>query len=183
MAEMRRMESLGLTAQLEAEWRRAGLSFRVMLVGESGLGKSTFTRALFRPYVPDAELSAGDADSRVPLRARTAEIREVVFTVENDGFPVEFTVVDCPGYGDSIDSTEWIDSIVGHVTKTFGSHYETTASAGQAVGNGLQRDGLIHACLYFIAAHRYIYHIYVYSSKPTSVCFLGLTKWIPLRRS
>jgi len=49
MAEMRRMESLGLTAQLEAEWRRAGLSFRVMLVGESGLGKSTFTRALFRP--------------------------------------------------------------------------------------------------------------------------------------
>lgn len=148
------MESLGLTAQLEAEWRRAGLSFRVMLVGESGLGKSTFTRALFRPYVPDAELSAGDADSREPLRARTAEIREVVFTVENEGFPVEFTVVDCPGYGDAVDSTSWIDGVVAHVVGTFAKHYEHAAEAGQAVGNGLQRDGLIHACLYFVAAHR-----------------------------
>lgn len=68
-----------------------------MLVGESGLGKSTFTRALFRPYVPDAELSAGDTDSRDPIRARTTAIREVVYTVENDGFPIEFSVVDCPG--------------------------------------------------------------------------------------
>ena len=36
MEHGRPMQSLGLTAQLEAEWRRAGLSFRVMLVGESG---------------------------------------------------------------------------------------------------------------------------------------------------
>eukprot|EP00967_Tisochrysis_lutea_P023502 scaffold26942_cov27-Tisochrysis_lutea.AAC.1 len=154
MSDLRRIESLGLTAQLESEWRRSGVSFRVMLVGESGLGKSTFTRALYRPYVPDAELSAGDSDSREPLRSRTASIREVVFTVENDGFPMEFTVVDCPGYGDSVDSTQWIDAIVQHVRSSFDRHYEREQNGGLAIGNGLQRDGLIHACLYFIAAHR-----------------------------
>jgi len=148
------MQSLGLTAQLEAEWRRAGLSFRVMLVGESGLGKSTFTRALFRPFVPDNELSANDAGAKEALRARTTEIREVVFTVENDGFPIEFSVVDCPGYGDSVDSTEWIDSIVGDITRRFASHYDSNHASGASVGNGLQRDGMVHACLYFIAAHR-----------------------------
>ena len=42
--------------------------------------------------VPDNELSANDAGAKEALRARTTEIREVVFTVENDGFPIEFSV-------------------------------------------------------------------------------------------
>jgi septin family protein len=49
---VRRMDSLRITSQLQSEWQDSGLSFRIMLVGESGQGKSTFTRALLRPYVP-----------------------------------------------------------------------------------------------------------------------------------
>ena len=43
------MDSLRITSQLQSEWQDSGLSFRIMLVGESGQGKSTFTRALLRP--------------------------------------------------------------------------------------------------------------------------------------
>ena len=49
----RSRDSLQLSAQLNQEWQRSGINFRIMLVGESGLGKSTFTRALLRPYVPE----------------------------------------------------------------------------------------------------------------------------------
>ena len=50
---LRSRDSLYLTEQLNHEYRRAGITFRIMLIGESGLGKSTFTRALLRPYVPE----------------------------------------------------------------------------------------------------------------------------------
>ena len=49
----RSRDSLHLGAQLATEWQRSGITFRIMLVGESGLGKSTFTRALLRPFVPE----------------------------------------------------------------------------------------------------------------------------------
>lgn len=97
---VRSVQSLDITSQLKAEWQRSGINFRVMLVGESGLGKSTFTRALFRPYVPEQQLADGEhlaQQARDPIRGRTNEITEIVHQIENDGYPVEFTIVDCPG--------------------------------------------------------------------------------------
>ena len=105
---VRRMDSLRITSQLQSEWQDSGLSFRIMLVGESGQGKSTFTRALLRPYVPDHLLHKGNPE---PLCARTTEITEIVHRVDNEGYPVEFTIVDCPGYGDAIDCSPWIRMI------------------------------------------------------------------------
>ena len=140
----RSRDTLQLSAQLNQEWQRTGINFRIMLVGESGLGKSTFTRALLRPYVPEHILDDGGMHSE-PLRARTTEINEIVYRVENDGFPVEFTVLDCPGFGDAIDSTAWIDSIVGHITSRFAAHYDALGQPPKAeAGNYLQRDGLVH---------------------------------------
>lgn len=146
-----RRESLNIADQLNAEVRSSGLTFRIMLVGESGLGKSTFTRALLRPFVPENLLDAAPLE---PIRTRTEEIQEIVHKVENDGFPVEFTIVDCPGYGDSIDATSWIDRIVAHVTGRFETHYDEAAKQAGVNSAFLQRDGLVHVCLYFIAAHR-----------------------------
>lgn len=71
---LRSRDSLRLADQLNSEWRSTGLNFRIMLVGESGLGKTTFTRALLRPYVPDHELdqaTSHDGSLDGPLRART----------------------------------------------------------------------------------------------------------------
>ena len=154
---LRSRDSLYLTEQLNHEYRRAGITFRIMLIGESGLGKSTFTRALLRPYVPEHMLDepAGSVATDA-LRERTTEITEIVHKVENDGFPVEITVVDCPGYGDAMDSTEWIDNIVQYVTGRFSEHYDALGNPpkGDGPASNLQRDGLVHVCLYFIAAHR-----------------------------
>ena len=158
---LRQRDSLSLGEQLNREWRRAGINFRVMLVGESGLGKTTFTRALLRPYVPEHLLDQGtlSSDLNEPVRGRTVGIQEIVHSVENDGFPVEFEIIDCPGYGDSVDSSGWIDDIIQYVTKRFEGHYDALGNPPKMDGehtsmNALQRDGLVHVCLYFIAAHR-----------------------------
>jgi len=151
----RSRESLQLSAQLNAEWQRSGINFRIMLVGESGLGKTTFTRALLRPFVPD-DMLHGAAYVPATLTARTTEIKEIVHKVDNDGFPVEITVVDCPGYGDQVDSTPWINSIIEYVQQRFMDHYDKLSAPPSQNGPALalQRDGLVHVCLYFIAAHR-----------------------------
>jgi len=150
----RSRDSLHLSQQLNNEWQRSGINFRIMLVGESGLGKSTFTRALLRPYVPD-DMLHGDSHPTT-LRGRTTEITEIVHKVDNDGFPVEITVIDCPGFGDQTDTTPWINSIIDYVRQRFEDHYNLLSAPPAADGShvGLQRDGLIHVCLYFIAAHR-----------------------------
>ena len=82
----RKNDSLNLTEQISWEWQRSGINFRIMLIGESGLGKTTFTRALLRPYVPE-HLLDDPGGKREPVRARTTEITEVTHQVENDGFP------------------------------------------------------------------------------------------------
>ena len=120
-----------------------------MLVGESGLGKTTFTRALFRPFMPEKH---GKRPMRDPIRGRTPEIEETKHKVENDGYPVEFTVVDCPGFGDALDSTASIDKICDYVTSRFARYYE--ASSASHEGGSFARDELVHVCLYFISAHR-----------------------------
>jgi len=147
---IKRMDSLRITSQLQSEWQSSVLSFRIMLVGESGLGKSTFTRALLRPYVPDHMLHTANPE---PICARTVEITEIVHRVDNEGYPVEFTIVDCPGYGDAIDCTPWINEITSYVTSKFATHFDEAGSPPrqpERPGN----DGLVHVCLYFITAHR-----------------------------
>ena len=158
---MHQRDSLGLGEQLQKEWRRAGINFRVMLVGESGLGKTTFTRALLRPYVPEhkLDLACSKQDLSDPVRARTVGIQEIKHSVENDGFPVDFEIIDCPGYGDSVDESGWIDMIRSYIVKRFENHYDALGNPPKMDGehtsmNALQRDGLVHVCLYFIAAHR-----------------------------
>lgn len=64
--------------------------------------------------------------------------------------------MDCPGYGDSIDSTAWIDEIKEHLRTGYSAHYEALGNPPiqDSSKGGLQHDGLVHVCLYFIAAHR-----------------------------
>lgn len=153
---LRSRDSLRLTDQLNSEWRSTGLNFRIMLVGESGLGKTTFTRALLRPYVPDHLLDEPHKDGPLdgPLRSRTVDINEMTFKIDNDGFPVEISIVDCPGYGDAIDSTAWIDRIKEYLRSGYATHYQALGNPPVQDSGGLQHDGLVHVCLYFIAAHR-----------------------------
>jgi septin family protein len=154
------MSSLNLKEQIQAELARNGISFNIILVGESGLGKSTCIRALFRPFVdrpghPEDRPStpAWLAPCHDEIRPRTLTIVEYGMSVESDGIPVEFGVLDCPGYGDQLDANDSIAPILACIRGRFGAHFEALQTGG-AGGGRAALDGRVHACLYFIGAHR-----------------------------
>ena len=101
--------------------------FNVMVVGESGLGKSTFLRTLFklftsfddvRQLVPEHSDAATEAEPLVHEssldddRAKTTQVRQIGRLEREIGDTrYIFTVIDTPGYGDYIDNNKSFEPI------------------------------------------------------------------------
>jgi septin family protein len=71
------------------------------VLGQSGLGKSTFLNSLFLAEVHDI------TSAKRPEIATTVNIEpRTVRLVEND-VRLDITFVDCPGFGDLVDNSNW----------------------------------------------------------------------------
>ncbi|KAF9408042.1 hypothetical protein HW555_012133 [Spodoptera exigua] len=122
---------------------KKGFEFTLMVVGESGLGKSTLVNSLFltdlypERVIPDA---IEKTNQTVKLDASTVEIEE-------RGVKLRLTVVDTPGYGDAIDNTDCFRSIIQYIDEQFERFLRDES--------GLNRrnivDNRIHCCFYFIS--------------------------------
>lgn len=90
-----------LPNQVHRKSVKKGFEFTLMVVGESGLGKSTLINSLFlTDLYPDRVVpSAAEkiAKKTMQLDASTVEIEE-------RGVKLRLTVVDTPGFGDAIDN-------------------------------------------------------------------------------
>ena len=110
--------NLGL-AQLPNEVRRKmfkkGFKFSLMVVGESGLGKSTLVESLF--------LSDLYPDRLVPTVAekleRTVEIEAKTVDIVERGVKLSLTVLDTPGFGDKINNTDDCKPIMEYIDEEF----------------------------------------------------------------
>jgi len=131
-----------LPNQVHRKSVKKGFEFTLMVVGESGLGKSTLVNSLFltdlypERHVPSA---AEKIDQTVKIDASTVEIEE-------RGVKLRLTVVDTPGFGDSLNSTDCFKPIIQYIDDQF-ERYLTDES-------GLNRrhivDNRVHCCFYFI---------------------------------
>lgn len=81
---------------------KRGFNFNLMVVGESGLGKTTLVNTLFRS--PIARTEAGGPQPS----PKTTEVHTVTHVIEEKGVRLKLTVTDCPGFGDQV---RFIDSI------------------------------------------------------------------------
>lgn len=122
---------------------KKGFEFTLMVVGESGLGKSTLVNSLFLTDLYPERVIAGAVEKQkqtVKLDASTVEIEE-------RGVKLRLTVVDTPGFGDAIDNSDSFNAILEYIDDQFERFLRDES--------GLNRrniiDNRIHCCFYFIS--------------------------------
>ncbi|KIP12510.1 hypothetical protein PHLGIDRAFT_97886 [Phlebiopsis gigantea 11061_1 CR5-6] len=131
-----------LPNQVHRKSVRKGFQFTTMVVGESGLGKSTLINTLFNtglyppkePLPPSAE------------RPQTVAIESISADIEENGVRLRLTVVDTPGFGDFVNNEESWKPIVENIESRFDSYLEQE----NRVNRQKIADNRVHACLYFI---------------------------------
>lgn len=118
-----------------------GYSFNLLVVGRSGLGKSTMVNTLFKSSV--ARRKAGDVE---PLPS-TTQVRHVSTSLSEGGVRLGLTVTDTPGFGDHINNENCWEPIVSYIEK----QYERYLQEERKVDRLLRiPDTRVHCCIYFI---------------------------------
>ncbi|WVQ93100.1 hypothetical protein IAU59_000164 [Kwoniella sp. CBS 9459] len=121
---------------------RRGFQFVAMVVGESGLGKSTLINTLFetRLYQPKHIPTPGED------RGKTVQIESISADIEENGVRLKLTVVDTPGFGDFVNNDECWKPIVDNIEARFDAYLEQE----NRVNRLKLTDNRVHACIYFI---------------------------------
>lgn len=123
---------------------RRGFEFNLMVVGESGLGKSTFINSLFLSEVYNADYPG---PTKRPKKTTCVQSHTVV--LKENGVFLKLNLIDTPGFGDSVDNTGCWQPIVDYIT----SRFDDYITAESRVNRPCQyvSDQRVHACIYFIA--------------------------------
>ncbi|KAJ9236725.1 hypothetical protein DTO169E5_5495 [Paecilomyces variotii] len=134
-------------ANLPNQWHRKsvrkGFNFNVMVVGESGLGKSTLVNTLFNTSLYPPKERAGPSHDIVP---KTVSIQSISADIEENGVRLRLTVVDTPGFGDFVNNDDSWRPIVENIEQRFDAYLE----AENRVNRMNIVDNRVHACVYFI---------------------------------
>ncbi|XP_071657465.1 neuronal-specific septin-3 isoform X3 [Patagioenas fasciata] len=86
--------------QMRKKTMKTGFDFNIMVVGQSGLGKSTLVNTLFKSQV-SRKSSSWNREEKIP---KTVEIKAIGHVIEEGGVKMKLTVIDTPGFGDQINN-------------------------------------------------------------------------------
>ncbi|RKP13767.1 cdc 10 like protein [Piptocephalis cylindrospora] len=133
-----------LPTQINKKLIKRGFQLNVILVGETGLGKSTLVNTLFASHLIDSKGRTAPEESP----RQTVEIQAVSHMVNENGVKLRLTIVDTPGFGDHVNNEGCWDPIVKYIKDQHAIYLrkELTATRERFV-----QDTRIHCCLFFIA--------------------------------
>lgn len=131
-----------LPNQVHRKSVRKGFQFTAMVVGESGLGKSTLINTLFNTtlYPPKDPIPPGTESPK------TVAIESISADIEENGVRLRLTVVDTPGFGDFVNN----DSSWKPILESIESRFDAYLEQENRVNRQKRVDNRVHACLYFI---------------------------------
>ncbi|KAL5467375.1 hypothetical protein EMCRGX_G031592 [Ephydatia muelleri] len=121
---------------------KRGFQFTLMVVGQSGLGKSTLLNSLFMTDLYEDSAYEG-SPYRIP---KTIEIRTSTVHMQEGGVHLELTLVDTPGFGDVINNVDCWSPILNFIDKK----YEDYLNEESRVSRNQLEDYRVHCCMYFI---------------------------------
>ncbi|KAM8845799.1 septin-9-like isoform 2-T2 [Spinachia spinachia] len=137
---------VGIDAILEQMRRKAmkqGFELNIMVVGQSGLGKSTLMNTLFKSKV-SRKSALATAQEKIP---KTIEIKSVSHDIEEKGVRMKLTVIDTPGFGDQINNENCWQPIMKFINDQYEAYLQEEINI-----NRKKRipDSRVHCCIYFI---------------------------------
>ncbi|XP_054634069.1 neuronal-specific septin-3 isoform X1 [Dunckerocampus dactyliophorus] len=130
--------------QMRKKTMKTGFDFNVMVVGHSGLGKSTLVNTLFKSQVSRRNAGWG-RDEKIP---KTVEIKSVSHVIEEGGVKMKLTVVDTPGFGDQINNDNCWEPISKYINEQYDKFLKEEVNITR---KKRIPDTRVHCCLYFIS--------------------------------
>uniref|UniRef100_A0A8C6LUI3 Septin n=3 Tax=Nothobranchius TaxID=28779 RepID=A0A8C6LUI3_NOTFU len=121
---------------------KRGFEFTLMVVGESGLGKSTLINSLFL-----TDLYSPEYPSPSNRIKKTVQVEQSKVLVKEGGVQLLLTIVDTPGFGDAVDNSSCWQPVIDYID----SKFEDYLNAESRVNRRQMPDNRVQCCLYFIA--------------------------------
>uniref|UniRef100_A0A8C0LGR8 Septin 12 n=1 Tax=Canis lupus dingo TaxID=286419 RepID=A0A8C0LGR8_CANLU len=128
--------------QLKIKAMKMGFEFNIMVVGQSGLGKSTMVNTLFKSKVWKSNIP--NLGTPTP---QTLKLHSVTHIIEEKGVKLKLTVTDTPGFGDQINNDKCWDPILGYINEQYERYLQEEILITR------QRhipDTRVHCCVYFV---------------------------------
>ncbi|XP_054524114.1 septin-12 isoform X1 [Pan troglodytes] len=128
--------------QLKIKAMKMGFEFNIMVVGQSGLGKSTMVNTLFKSKV----WKSNPPGLGVPT-PQTLQLHSLTHVIEEKGVKLKLTVTDTPGFGDQINNDNCWDPILGYINEQYEQYLQEEILITR------QRhipDTRVHCCVYFV---------------------------------
>ncbi|KAK2708195.1 hypothetical protein QYM36_013951 [Artemia franciscana] len=143
--KFREVDYVGFATLPNQVYRRAvkkGFEFTLMVVGESGLGKSTLINSMFLTDIYSQEYPGPSLRTK-----KTVQVEQCKVVLKENAVNLTLTVVDTPGFGDSVDNSNCWQPIIDYIE----SKYEEYLNSESRVLRKQIPDNRVHCCLYFIA--------------------------------
>uniref|UniRef100_A0AAR2IU52 Septin-type G domain-containing protein n=1 Tax=Pygocentrus nattereri TaxID=42514 RepID=A0AAR2IU52_PYGNA len=123
----------------------AGFEFNIMVVGQSGLGKSTLVNTLFKSKVSRKSCTP-NYEEKI---SKTVHLQSVSHIIEEKGVKMRLTVIDTPGFGDQINNENCWEPIVKYINEQYEKYLKEELHV-----NRKRRipDTRVHCCVYFLPA-------------------------------
>lgn len=131
-----------LPEQVHRKSVKRGFEFTMMVVGESGLGKSTMVNSLFQSDLYRDRTIPG-AVERIE---KTTRVERKTMEIEERGVRLRLTIVDTPGFGDAINCEDSWRVCTSYIDEQFRQYFTDESGLNR---KNIQ-DNRVHCCLYFV---------------------------------
>ncbi|KAG7707418.1 hypothetical protein KL950_003078 [Ogataea haglerorum] len=137
-----------ITTQIENRLLKRGFTLNVMVVGHSGLGKSTLVNTLFAQHVID---SSGRKTIYEPVD-KTCEVKVTSQTLVENNVKLALNVIDTPGFGDQVNNEKCWEPILKYIKDQQNQYLRKELNATRET---YIKDTRVHCILYFIEPTNY----------------------------